>query len=106
YCIDRNREHIVGMSLGAWKAAATACSNEGRFASISLVTVEVFPGTCEPIAVQAFHGLLDFTVPYGEGSDVDPGKTRLATLPGSRENIAGWAESGGCSPEPEITRIG
>jgi len=33
YCIDQGRTHIMGMSLGAWKAAATACSFPGRFAA-------------------------------------------------------------------------
>jgi polyhydroxybutyrate depolymerase len=106
YCVDRNRVHIVGMSLGAWKAAATACGTEGRFASLSLVTVEVRPGTCEPMPVVAFHGRADRTVPYGEGGEVDRADTRLSTLPGAEQNVASWAEGGGCEPDPVIERVG
>jgi len=107
YCIDQARTHIMGMSLGAWKAAATACSFPGRFASAALVTVEVFPGECEPLPVIAFHGTGDHVVPYGEGAD--PGITITgfnANLPGAVSNIERWAANGGCDPEPEISEIG
>lgn len=107
YCIDQDRVHIVGMSLGAWKAAATACAFPGRFASAVLVTVEVFPGRCDPIPVLAFHGTADRTVPYGEGAD--PGVTVTgsnAGLPGALDNIAAWADNGGCDAEPTLEEIG
>lgn len=107
YCIDQARTHIMGMSLGAWKAAATACSFPGRFASAVLVTVEVFPGTCDPLPVLAFHGTADATVPYGPGAD--PGVVVTNSnkdLPGAVANIGAWARSGGCDPEPELSDIG
>lgn len=107
YCVDLDRVHLMGMSLGAWKAAATACSFPDRFASIALVTVEVFPGTCEPMPVVAFHGTADGTVAYGEGGGtVDDGDTVNAGLPGALDNIAAWADSGGCDPEPIDSEIG
>ena len=107
YCIDPAQTHIMGMSLGAWKAAATACAFPGRFASAVLVTVEVFPGSCEPLPVLAFHGTGDHVVPYGEGAD--PGITISGSnrnLPGAVDNIEQWADNGGCDPEPEISEIG
>ena len=106
YCIDRNRVHLAGMSLGAWKAAATACSFDGRFASLGLVTVEVFPGDCDPISVVAFHGRADFTVPYGEGGTVDPSGSPNEGVTGTLANIASWAENAGCDPDPVVERIG
>jgi polyhydroxybutyrate depolymerase len=107
YCVDPDRVHLMGMSLGAWKAAATACSFPGRFASLALVTVEVFPGSCEPMPVIAFHGTADPTVAYGPGGGtVDDADTRNAGLPGALTNIAAWAESGGCDPEPADTTVG
>ncbi|MEZ5138475.1 MAG: hypothetical protein R2711_06825 [Acidimicrobiales bacterium] len=106
YCIDRNRVHLVGMSLGAWKAAATACSFDGRFASLALVTVEVFPGDCDPTSVVAFHGRADFTVPYGEGGTVDPEGSPNEGVTGTLSNIAPWAENAGCDPEPVVERLG
>jgi polyhydroxybutyrate depolymerase len=107
YCVDQQQTHIMGMSLGAWKAAATACSFPGRFASAVLVTVEVYPGDCEPLSVLAFHGTGDHVVPYGEGAD--PGITVTgfnAKLPGAVDNIEKWAASGGCDPEPKVSEIG
>lgn len=107
YCIDLDRVHAVGMSLGAWKSAVTACAHPDRFASVALVTVEVHPPGCGPVAVVAFHGTADETVPYGEGSD--PGivvEGANAGLPGSRDNIASWAAAAGCSAEPDVRRIG
>jgi polyhydroxybutyrate depolymerase len=107
YCIDLDRVHLVGLSLGAWKAAITACANPGRFASLSLVTVEVFPGECEPVAVVAFHGTADRVVPYGEGGEVGIEVDGLnGQLPGARTNIENWARSNGCDPEPEVDRLG
>jgi len=106
YCIDRNRVHLVGMSLGAWKAAATACSFDGRFASLALVTVEVFPGDCDPTSVVAFHGRADFTVPYGEGGTVDPTGSPNEGVSGTLANIASWADNAGCDAEPVVERIG
>lgn len=105
-CIDRDREHIIGMSLGAWKAALTTCQHPGRFASVALVTVEVHPPGCGPTSVIAFHGTADATVPYGEGGSVDPATTPWKALPGARENIASWAEGAGCDPEPKISEVG
>lgn len=107
YCVDPDRVHLMGMSLGAWKAAATACSFPGRFASVALVTVEVFPGSCEPLPVIAFHGTADATVAYGAGGGtVDDADTANAGLPGALTNIAAWAESGGCDPEPQDSTVG
>ena len=107
YCVDENRVHIAGMSLGAWKAAVTACAHPDRFASIALVTVEVHPPACGPMPVVAFHGTADRTVPYGEGAD--PGITVSgpnAALPGARDNIVRWAGSAGCEPDPVEAQIG
>lgn len=106
YCIDLDRIHLIGMSLGAWKAAATACAFAGRFASVALVTVEVFPGTCDPLPVIAFHGTADPVVAYGEGGTVDDADTPNAGLPGTLDNIAAWADNGGCDPEPERSELG
>ncbi len=107
YCVDLDRVHLTGMSLGAWKAAATACAHADRFASIALVTVEVHPSDCPPMSVVAFHGTADTVVPYGEGAD--PGVVVTgpnAGLPGARGNMAGWASAAGCGAEPQVQQIG
>ncbi|NLA36166.1 MAG: hypothetical protein GX868_10865 [Actinobacteria bacterium] len=105
-CVDLDRIHGAGVSMGAWKIAITACTFPGRFASLALVTVEVFPGECDPLAVIAFHGTADVVVPYGEGGDDVVGVDAFnATLPGALDNIAAWALNAGCSSEPTESRL-
>jgi polyhydroxybutyrate depolymerase len=107
YCIDRNRVHGVGMSLGAAKIAFHACGEGDRFASLALVTVEIFSGTCRSMPVIAFHGTDDPVVAYGEGGGtVDDAATPNAGLPGTLDNIAAWAGNAGCAAEPDISMIG
>lgn len=105
HCIDLNRVHLVGMSLGAWKSAITACANPGTFASAVLVTVEVRPEGCEPLPVLAFHGTSDVMAPYGEGGDDVEIISPLAGLSGTRINMAAWAEGAGCDPTWDESRI-
>lgn len=107
YCVDEDRVHAVGMSLGAWRAAAQACGFPGRIASIALVTVEVPAEECEPMPVVAFHGTDDPVVAYGEGGGtIDPADAVNAGLPGTLENMDGWATFGGCGAEAEVSEIG
>lgn len=108
YCIDLDRVHAIGMSLGAWKAAVTACVESDRYASVALVTVEVHPGDCAPMAAVAFHGTADPVVAYGEegGGTVDDAATPNAGLPPTLTNMEGWATGAGCATEPEVTPMG
>ena len=107
YCIDRNRVHGVGMSLGAAKIAFYACGEGDRFASLALVTVEVFGGSCRSMPVVAFHGTADPVVAYGEGGGtVDDAATPNAGLPGTLTNIAAWADNAGCATEPDVSEVG
>ncbi len=106
YCVDLDRVYTAGISLGAWKAAITACTHPDRFAAIALVAVEVAPPNCA-MPVVAFHGTADHIVPYGEGAD--PGVVVTgpnAALPGARANMQHWAENGGCSPHKRVEKIG
>lgn len=105
YCIDLDRVHAVGISLGSWKATITACTHPDRFASLVLVAEEVAPAGCA-MPVVAFHGTADAVVPYGDGADegvVVNGPN--AGLPGVDVNMATWAANGGCSPDARISRL-
>jgi polyhydroxybutyrate depolymerase len=107
YCVDEARVFLIGMSLGAWKAAAQACHEGSRYAAVALVAVEVFPGTCPRLPVIAFHGTADTVVAYGPGGGtVDRAATPNAGLPGTLTNIAAWAEHNGCDPDPVTTPLG
>lgn len=107
HCIDLDRVHFVGMSLGSWKSAVTACATlSGKVASIALVTVEVFPNECNPMPVIAFHGTADTVVAYGDGGGtIDAANTPNAGLPGTLANMEAWAESSGCAPTATTTAI-
>jgi polyhydroxybutyrate depolymerase len=105
YCVDLDHVHATGISLGAWKATATACQHQDRFASIAIVAEDVAPPNCT-VPVVVFHGTADRIVPYGEGAD--PGVVVTgpnAGLPGARSNVANWASHAGCDPEPQVQRI-
>ena len=105
YCVNLNSVHAAGFSLGAWKAAITACTHPDRFASIALV--EVYPLKCPPMSVVAFHGTADHVVPYGKGAD--PGVVVTgpnAHLPGVSVNMPQWARGAGCSLRQTTKKIG
>jgi polyhydroxybutyrate depolymerase len=106
YCVDLDRVHATGISLGSWKATITACSHPDRFASLVLVAEEVAPDGCA-LPVVAFHGTADRVVPYGAGAD--PGVVVTgpnAGLPGVEVNMPAWAANGGCSTEKDVVTIG
>jgi polyhydroxybutyrate depolymerase len=106
WCVDLDRVHATGISLGSWKATITACTHPDRFASLALVAEEVAPPDCAKPVV-AFHGTADFVVPFGAGAD--PGIEVIgpnAGLPGVEVNMPRWAANGGCSTEHDVERIG
>ena len=104
-CIDLDRIHAAGISLGSWKASVTACSHQDRFASIVLVAEEVAPLDCA-LPVVAFHGTADLIVPYGSGADDGAVVTGSnAGLPGVEVNMPNWARQAGCSEEKDVRRL-
>lgn len=107
YCVNLNEVFATGFSLGAWKAAVTACTHPDRFAAIGLVAVEVHPVNCPASSVVAFHGTADHVVPYGKGADpgvVVTGPNRY--LPGVTVNMPQWAKGAGCSTRETTRSIG
>lgn len=106
FCVDPDRIHAAGISLGSWKATITACTHPERFASLALVAEEVAVEGCA-LPVVAFHGTGDDVVPYGEGAD--PGVVvngPNAGLPGVEVNMPMWARNNGCATEPVVERVG
>lgn len=105
YCVDLDRVHAAGISLGAWKATITACTHPDRFASIGLVAEEVAPPGCS-MPVVAFRGTADAVVPYGAGADegvVVQGAN--VGLTGVEVNMPAWARNAGCSEDKVVERI-
>ncbi len=106
YCVDLDRVHAAGISLGSWKATITACTHPDRFASLVLVAEEVAPNGCAKPVV-AFHGTADRVVPYGAGADPGIVVTGAnAGLTGVEVNMPAWAANAGCSTEKDVTPIG
>jgi len=106
YCVDLDRVHAAGISLGSWKATITACTHPDRFASIALIAEEVAPEGCS-VPVVAFHGTGDRVVPYGSGADEGVVVTGPnAGLPGVEVNMPRWARNNGCSTERAVEQIG
>lgn len=105
HCIDLDRVHAAGFSLGSWKASVTACAHPDRFASLVLVGEEVAPQDCAK-PVLAIHGTADAVVPYGSGADEGIEVTGgNAGLPGVEVNMPDWARQAGCSEEKDVERI-
>jgi polyhydroxybutyrate depolymerase len=106
YCVDLDRVHATGISLGSWKTTVTACAHPDRIASMALIAESVAIDDCD-VPVVAFHGTADRVVPYGEGADegivVRGGN---AALPGVEVNLPAWAANAGCDEEPVRTPIG
>jgi polyhydroxybutyrate depolymerase len=105
YCVDLDRVHAAGISLGAWKATVTACTHPDRFASIALVAEEIAPAGCA-LPVVAFHGTADDVVPYGTGADEGTVVTGAnANLTGVEVNMPNWAKNAGCATDKDVVRI-
>jgi polyhydroxybutyrate depolymerase len=105
YCVDLDRVHATGISLGSWKATITACTHPERFASLALVAEEVAPQGCA-LPVVAFHGTADFVVPYGAGADPGVQVSGVnAGLTGVEVNMPTWARNNGCSEDKDVVRI-
>jgi polyhydroxybutyrate depolymerase len=71
YCIDPSQIHIAGFSAGAVFTLYLACNVPTTFASAAAVagTEDVFDTRCcsQPISALFIHGVLDDTIPAGEG---------------------------------------
>lgn len=105
YCVDLDRVHTAGISLGSWKATIVACTHPDRIASMALVAEEVAPPDCAKPVV-AFHGTADAVVPYGEGADEGVVvRNSNARLSGVEVNMPAWAAQVGCSEEKDVERI-
>lgn len=106
YCVDLDRVHATGISLGSWKTTVTACAHPDRIASMALIAESVAIDGCD-VPVVAFHGTADAVVPYGEGADEGVVVTGAnAPLPGIEVNLPAWAANAGCEAEPERSPVG
>ena len=115
-CIDEDRVLATGFAVGAVFASIVACEMPGRFAALATVSGLYDPETCDASAalpVVSFHGTGDRFIPFdggvGDGaanlglSDATTaGLVFMAQREGAPESSTGWAERGGCDPEPVV----
>jgi polyhydroxybutyrate depolymerase len=123
-CVDRNRVHVAGMSMGAFMTSAVACRYADRVASVAPVAgIRDIDGCrpSRPVPVVAFHGTDDGFVAWegGYGKQVaslprpdgsgpigsGPTATTGPEPPSIQEITAAWAERNGCRATPSAHRV-
>lgn len=103
FCIDRNRVHAVGNSLGSAFAILWSCARQDRIASIASATVEFQLGCKRAISIESFHGTADPAVPYQDGAI---GVSLPGPVRGTEQNMGDWAALAGCDATPTERRVG
>jgi polyhydroxybutyrate depolymerase len=105
-CVDAERIYSTGMSDGGAMTSALACLAPDKFAAFAPVAVTYYADGCggdHPVAIVAFHGTADRTVPFTGGP---VGCCGSAVLPAAPAAMAGWAAQGHCSKDFTDTRLG
>jgi polyhydroxybutyrate depolymerase len=103
-CVDPDRVHLSGNSMGAAMATTMACARPDLVASIAPVSGVNLAPTCtqpEPVPVLGFHGDADPIVPF-EGGSTAGEWSGLATVSDRMEELAAAA---GCDPDGVTQRI-
>lgn len=120
-CIDTSRVYSTGLSNGAMFTSALICSRgEVLAAAAPVAGIDFFDG-CEPsraVPVVAFHGTEDPILLFNGGVDLgmipgmDDGEGSTNTSrpvdlngEGYPAEVAAFAESNGCAPEPTDTEV-
>jgi polyhydroxybutyrate depolymerase len=109
-CIDPQRIHAVGFSLGGAMAYYLGCKQAEVFAGVAAssmdlaVDSEVACQPTRPVTIISFRGSADTTVPYAGGSTNPPGHPEMAfDVLGAVGTFEQWARLDQCSgsPSPE-----
>lgn len=105
-CVDSTRVYVTGISNGGGLTSELGCRLTRQVAAIAPVAGVNLVAGCPkglPIAVLAFHGDADPTVPYRGG---DPGGLlrgeQLASVP---DAVATWAQHDRCSGKPVVRQV-
>src|SRR5580698_2387729 len=107
-CVDTSRVYATGLSDGALFTSLLACTMTNRFAAFAPVAGVVVPTPCHPsrpVAIIAFHGTADPTLPFNGGT---PGTTPPPVNlhgPGYPANVQAWAVKDGCDPSSTDTQV-
>lgn len=107
-CVDKSRIYATGLSDGALFTSLLACTMTNRFAAFAPVAGVVMPAPCSPthpVAILAFHGTADPTLPFNGGT---PGTTPPPVdLHGSGypANVQAWARKDHCNPNSTDTPV-
>jgi polyhydroxybutyrate depolymerase len=108
FCIDPDRVHATGISLGSALTSEIACAEPDVFASVAMVAATIPPLLCDGatrMPVLAFHGTADRVVPYDGGLVASIGAVDGVSVPPAEEAMAAWADQNGC-PDPVIEVVG
>jgi polyhydroxybutyrate depolymerase len=107
-CIDQDRIHSVGYSMGGGMSMHLACNAADLFASIAISAFDLMPeedwpcAPSRPIAMLAFRSTGDLIVPYAGAVDTIPpnGTSTLVTFIGAEANLARWGALNACTGTP------
>jgi polyhydroxybutyrate depolymerase len=107
-CVDTSRIYATGLSDGALFTSLLACTMTDRVAAFAPVAGIVMPVPCHPthpVAILAFHGTADSTLPFNGGT---PGTTPPPVDlhgAGYPANVQAWAVKDRCDPTASDTKV-
>jgi len=102
FCVDPEREYIVGHSDGSGFTGYYACQSTRNFAAAAMLSGTLQPATCSAeraLPTIHFNGLLDQKVPYNGGFVAG---TNVPVAP-AEIGVRDWAEQSGCALTPSQT---
>jgi len=104
--LDPKRIYVSGFSNGALLSYRLACEMSDTIAAVAPVAGVLVYSPCQPsqpVAVIAFNGLSDTSVPY-EGGGMNP--TTGQPFPPVQDTITTWATLDGCVETPQVEQDG
>jgi len=107
-CVDTARVYATGLSDGALFTSLLACTMTNRFAAFATVAGIVMPTPCRPgrpVAILAFHGTADPTLPFNGGPATAPSQPLNLHGPGYPANVQAWAVKDDCNSASTDTQV-
>ena len=113
FSIDARRVYATGISNGARMCYRLAAELSDRIAAIAPVAgqrslSEFSRPPARAISIIHFHGRKDTWAAYNGGPSRGTGRGQFEpyTIPPVEGAIQTWCKHNGCSPQPEVTRVG
>jgi polyhydroxybutyrate depolymerase len=112
-CINTNRIHSVGYSMGGGMSMYTACAMADIFASVAASAFDLIRdqdfhcAPSRPISVMTFRNTGDPICPYNGGDTYPPnGLPVIVNFRGAQKTFADWGAMDQCTGEPDPNGYG